>query len=74
MTAARTPEYVTAAEAADVMRCSTETVLRAIRRGDLPAVTYGRLRLIERADFTAFLAAHTTPAGQRPRRRHLRGA
>lgn len=32
------PDYLTTAEVAEILRCSTETVLRAIRRGDLEAV------------------------------------
>lgn len=56
-------EHLTTEQVAEVLACSTDSVLRAITRGDLPAVKYGRLVRVSRRDLDAFLAAHrTTPA------------
>lgn len=52
--------YLTPAEAATELSCSTKTVLRAIKRGHLKSVTYGRLVRIPRASFDRFLADHAT--------------
>lgn len=38
--------------------CSTDTVLRAVQRGDLPAFRYGRLIRIRRSDLDVFLARY----------------
>lgn len=47
--------------------CSHDSVLRAIKRGDLRAFKYGRLVRISRADADAFLTAHTTTSARRLR-------
>jgi excisionase family DNA binding protein len=43
------PEYLTAAEAAAVLRVSVRTVYREIRAGRLAAVTVGRTRRVHRS-------------------------
>jgi len=67
------PAYLTTAEVAAVLACSEDTVLRAVRRGDLPAIRYGRLVRVERAGLEAFLARHAVQGdmlgSQRRRRR-----
>ncbi len=55
------------ADAAARLACSPDSILRAIDRGDLRAVRYGRLVRIEAADLEAFIAAHRTQPA--PRRR-----
>lgn len=62
--------YLTPADVADLLGCSHDTVLRAIARGHLRAVRYGRLVRIAQADLDAFLAANTAA----PKRRRLRTA
>ena len=57
-------EYLSPTDAAEVLAVSRDSILRAIHRGDLKAVVYGRLVRIARADLDAFVAAHTT----KPRR------
>lgn len=65
--------YLTTAEVAAVLACSPDTVLRAIARGDLTAVRYGRMVRVERAGLEEFLAAHAVQGdrlgAQRRRRR-----
>lgn len=56
--------HLSVAEVADELACGRDTVLRAIKRGDLPAVQYGRLVRVARADLDAFIAQHRT--GARP--------
>lgn len=67
------PAYLTTAEVARLLVCSEDSVLRAVKRGDLPAVRYGRLVRVERAELDAFLARHTVRGdrlgSQRRRRR-----
>lgn len=55
------PPYLSPVEAAARLGTSRNTVHRAIARGDLPAVRYGRLIRIKRADFDAFLDKHPAP-------------
>jgi excisionase family DNA binding protein len=43
------PEYLTAAEAAAVLRVSVRTVYRQIRAGRLAAITVGRTRRVHRS-------------------------
>jgi excisionase family DNA binding protein len=60
-------DYLTVAECADTLACSTDSILRAIKRGDLPAVQYGRLVRVARSDFEAFLMERRRPSAS-PRR------
>jgi len=48
---------LTAAEVADLLRVSTMTVYRLIRRGELPAVRVGRNYRVREQDLHAFLDA-----------------
>lgn len=74
MTAATaTPAYLSPVQIASELAWSRDTVLRAIHRGDLPAVAYGRTFRVARADLDAFIARHTT-TGPTPRRARRRGA
>ena len=59
--------YLSPTDAAALLSVSRDSVLRAIKRGDLPALTYGRLVRISRDDLDAFIAAHSTKA--EPKRR-----
>jgi len=52
--------FLSTRQVADELACSDDAVLDAIKRGDLPAMKYGRLVRIARADLDAFIAAHTT--------------
>jgi excisionase family DNA binding protein len=52
--------FLTPAQVAEQLGTSHDTVLRAIHRGDLKAVVYGRLVRIHPDDLTAFLTAHST--------------
>lgn len=61
--------WLSPTDAAAELACSRDSVLRAIARGDLPAMRYGRLVRIARDDLDAFLAAHRTAP---PTRRRLR--
>lgn len=55
--------YISPVAAAAELCCSHSTILRAIKRGDLPAVKYGtRLVRIPRPAFDAWIAKHTTAA------------
>jgi len=47
-----------ATEAAAIWGVSRDSVLRAIARGDLPAVRYGRTVRVSRSDLDAFLCRH----------------
>ncbi len=72
MSAVPPPTYLTPAEVAHLLACSDDTVHRAVARGDLPAVRYGRMVRIERAGLEAFLARHHVGGdmlGQQRRRR-----
>jgi excisionase family DNA binding protein len=53
------PDYVTTTEAARLLGWSDDSVLRAVRRGHLPAHRYGRMVRVQRAGLEEFLAAHT---------------
>lgn len=57
--------HLSPVEVAALLGCSHDTVLRAIARGDLPAIRYGRLVRIAARDLDVFLAAHAV----KPRRR-----
>lgn len=52
--------YLSPAEAAAELACSPDSILRAVDRGDLEAVRYGRLVRIPRDAWAAFLAEHRT--------------
>ena len=58
-------DYLTTEQVAAVLACSPDSVLRAITRGDLPAVKYGRLVRVARRDLEAFLTAHSTTTRRR---------
>ena len=60
-----TAAYLSPTEAAAFLAVSRDSVLRAIKRGDLPALTYGRLVRISRGDLDAFIAAHSTKQATR---------
>ncbi len=63
-------DFLTTAEVAELLRCSDESVRRAIRSGDLEAVQFGHVIRIRREAFDAFLQQHTTGRDQlAPRRR-----
>lgn len=49
---------LTVSEVAAVLRCSVPTVHQLVRRGELPAVAFGRRTVIHRADLEAFLESH----------------
>jgi excisionase family DNA binding protein len=51
--------WLTVEQVAENWSCSTETVRRAIRRGDLPALRYGALWRISQDALTAFESKHT---------------
>jgi excisionase family DNA binding protein len=53
-----TEAYLTPKQAAERLACSTDSILRAIKRGDLEAVQYGRLIRIPEESFAAFLRRH----------------
>jgi excisionase family DNA binding protein len=64
--------YLTPAEVAAEWRCSTDTVLRALDRGELDGFRHGRLVRITRASVDRFVARHASGdqlAGPRRRRR-----
>lgn len=52
--------YLSPADAAAELACSSDSILRAIDRGDLQAIRYGRLVRIPRHEFDEFLARHRT--------------
>ena len=52
--------YLSPLDAATELGCSTPTVLRAIARGHLPAVKYGRLIRIARADWDRWVDGLST--------------
>lgn len=53
--------YLSPVQAAAELGCSHATILRAIKRGDLPRFKYGtRLFRIRRDDFDAFVKRHST--------------
>lgn len=76
MSAAPPPAYLSTAEVARLLAWSPDSVLRAIHRGDLPAVRYGRLFTVERAGLEAFIERHTVQGdrlgAQRRRQRRRR--
>lgn len=53
-----TPEYLTAAEAAKVLRVGPWQVIKLCRAKELPATKPGKSWLIDPADLDAYLAAH----------------
>jgi excisionase family DNA binding protein len=55
-----TSAWLTPSEVAEELRCSDDSVLAAIKRGDLEAMKYGRLVRISREALDAFLAANST--------------
>lgn len=66
------PAYLSPSQIATELAVSRDTVLRAIHRGDLPAVSYGRTFRVSRDALDAFIARHTT-SGPTPRRTRRRG-
>lgn len=58
-------DLLTTAEAAVLLRCHPETVLRAIRRGQIPAVRFGGRYLIEHDDLPRALAPQRQRGGRR---------
>lgn len=69
MTVPARAAHLTVADAAAELACGIDTIHRAIRRGDLTALRYGRLVRIARADFDAFLASHQQAPARRSTRR-----
>lgn len=64
-----TDPFLTSAQAAEQLACSDESIRRAIKRGDLTAVSYGRLLRIRQSELDRFITAHsTTPELTRRRR------
>jgi excisionase family DNA binding protein len=64
-----TAAYLAPSEVADLLGVSHDTVLRAVARGELPAIRLGaRLVRIARTDVDAWLAARAVT----PRKRRLR--
>jgi excisionase family DNA binding protein len=59
---------LTAQEAAELVEAHVETIRRAVRRGDLPALKVGRELRIRTVDLEAWLARHE-PAGKPERSR-----
>lgn len=53
------PTYLTAAEAAKVLRVGPWQVIKLCRDRDLPATKPGKSWLIDPADLDAYLAAHS---------------
>jgi len=53
-------ETVSASEAARMLRCDRQTVIRMINRGDLPASRRGRNWLIQKKDIEAELEKQRT--------------
>lgn len=51
--------FLTPAEAADVLRVSTETIRRAINAGRLEAFADGRVIRIRRSQLDAYIASRT---------------
>ncbi len=64
-----TAAYLTPADVATLLATTPSTVHRAIARGDLPAVRYGRLVRIRRDDLDAFIARFSTDSLTSRRRR-----
>lgn len=50
-----TPEILTAEDAAAILRCDYETVLRLLRAGELPGVKVGRQWRISRANLIRYV-------------------
>lgn len=63
------PEFLSPSQVADLLAISRDSVLRAVKRGDLEAVVYGRLVRIPRSSLDAFLAAHRSQPRSRRRLR-----
>ena len=61
--------FLTPTQVAEELACSPDSVLRAITRGDLPAVKYGRLVRVSRDDLDRFLEQHKTQGRNRRLRR-----
>jgi len=60
--------WLTSADVAAELGVSEASVTRAIRRGDLPAFSYGGLRRIRREDLDEFITAHMTTSPTTHRR------
>lgn len=54
--------FLTPAQVGEELQCSHDTVLRAIKAGDLVAVRYGRTTRISRIELDAFLTRQRTDA------------
>jgi excisionase family DNA binding protein len=62
-----TDRLLTAAEVSDLLRVSTMTVYRLIRRGELPAVRVGRNYRVRASELDAYLSGQVVdPATIRP--------
>lgn len=62
-----TDRLLTAVEVSDLLRVSTMTVYRLIRRGELPAVRVGRNYRVRASELDAYLAGQVVdPATIRP--------
>lgn len=48
-------DVLTLSEAADFLRCSTQTLRKLIRNGELACAQYGRLRRVTREELLDFL-------------------
>ena len=59
-------DLLTVPEAAAALRCHTETVLRAIRRGEIDATLFGGRYLIDPADLPTAPRARPLPPRRRP--------
>ena len=55
--------FLTVAEVADLLRVSSMTVYRLIKKGELPAVRIGRSYRLREDDVDAYLAKRYTEAG-----------
>ncbi len=63
-----TEPLLTLQQAAELLRCSTQTLRRRIARGELPAFRDRRLLRLRPADVAAYVAKHTVqPQLGRPR-------
>jgi excisionase family DNA binding protein len=64
-----TPQLLTVAEIAAILRMNQQTIRNWIDAGSLPAIRIGRRVRVRRADFDALLSAH--PAGRQDAERQF---
>lgn len=55
---------LTAAEVADLLRVSTMTIYRLVRRGELPAVRVGRNYRVRESDLNHYLEGQVVDPGE----------